>query len=347
MILAAVVIVWCSSIRAKAQDGNISPGPDGRLSGMDHRVALTWITQKGRYAPGNYGRRIRVDGRQRYYEVHLPPGYSPDTPMPVVMVLHGGGGYATLMRFQTGMDSVADRNGFIAVYPGGSGIRFPDRQLFWNAGYATTNPGFAAIDDVGFLTTVSKEVVTVFNADASRVYITGMSNGAQMCLKVAAERPNVFAAVAAVGAVRGTDEFAMAEGRRVPIAMFKGRDDNFGPFEGTDVKPAGRRSRMFHPYRVPSFDKAVRSWATWNQCEAQPEIQRIGNAERRLYRSKAGADVVGWILNDGGHTWPGGQSTRFEQRLGVGQINRDIVASQTMWEFFKRHRLPATQVVVP
>ena len=47
-----------------------------------------------------------------------------------------------------------------------------------------------------------------------------------------------------------------------------------------------------------------------------------------------GAEVLLWTLKDGGHTWPGGVS-RLSERI-VGKVNRDISASELMWEFFQR-----------
>lgn len=39
-------------------------------------------------------------------------------------------------------------------------------------------------------------------------------------------------------------------------------------------------------------------------------------------------------VEDGGHTWPGGQSIP-----GVGKTSRDIDATDEMWRFFQMYRL--------
>ena len=87
----------------------------------------------------------------------------------------------------------------------------------------------------------------------------------------------------------------------------------------------------------------IRTWIEHNGCSATPEVTRVGNARCLRYSGAAdGTETVLWVLEDGGHTWPGGQATRFEIRMGVGTINRDISASKVMWEFFKRYSLPQT-----
>jgi polyhydroxybutyrate depolymerase len=68
-------------------------------------------------------------------------------------------------------------------------------------------------------------------------------------------------------------------------------------------------------------------------------VQRIGNAVKKRYAwSKTGAQVVLWTLEDGGHTWPGGQLLPSEITAEAGNINTDISASPLMWEFFSKFR---------
>ena len=178
LIAAVGLFAWRLAARRRNQgSSSLSPGPAGLLSGVDHRVRLQWITRSGEYGPGNYGRRIRFDDRERYYEIHVPPGYSPGVPMPVVMVLHGGGGYAALVRTQSGMDAVSDEEGFVAVYPAGTNARFTDRRLTWNTGHPMKDPQQEKVDDVGFLSMVIDDLADYFSIDRRRIYATGISNG--------------------------------------------------------------------------------------------------------------------------------------------------------------------------
>ena len=74
-------------------DKKMSLGPGGRLTAQDLRIPIEWISTKRVYGPGDYARELNVDGRDRYYEVHVPPNYHPEKKMPVILVLHGGGGF--------------------------------------------------------------------------------------------------------------------------------------------------------------------------------------------------------------------------------------------------------------
>ena len=68
--------------------------------------------------PGDFARSVSVAGVTRNYLLHVPASYRRDTPAPVVMLLHGGGGSAATIGAATGgFSALADRNGFIAVYP--------------------------------------------------------------------------------------------------------------------------------------------------------------------------------------------------------------------------------------
>ena len=91
---------------------------------------------------------LRHDGRVRTYLVHLPASYSKDKAWPVVLVFHGGGGHGEQMASMTGFSRKADREGFIAVYPNGSG-RWQNRFLTWNSGNCCAWAYENRIDDSG------------------------------------------------------------------------------------------------------------------------------------------------------------------------------------------------------
>ncbi|UCE26200.1 MAG: phospholipase, partial [Candidatus Coatesbacteria bacterium] len=69
---------------------------------------------------------ITVDGVEREYYVHVPEGYDGPEPVPLVLALHGGGGKAEKMDKLTGFNDVADREGFIVVYPQGEDKHWND-----------------------------------------------------------------------------------------------------------------------------------------------------------------------------------------------------------------------------
>jgi len=95
------------------------------------------------------------------------------------------------------MDKLADRETFVAVYPNGTG-RFGNRLLTWNAGaccaYAMSNN----VDDVGFVRALVTKLTESIPIDRRRIYATGLSNGAMMSHRLAAEAADLIAAIAPV-----------------------------------------------------------------------------------------------------------------------------------------------------
>src|SRR6202035_2271000 len=88
----------------------------------------------------------------------------------------------------------ADAKGFVTVYPNGTGL---GPVQTWNAGGFVKGIESRA-DDVAFLKTLLDDVATRVNVDPKRVYACGMSNGAMMCYRLAAELSDRIAAIAPV-----------------------------------------------------------------------------------------------------------------------------------------------------
>src|SRR5262245_45014040 len=86
--------------------------------------------------PGDHTRTVLVEKRERSAIVHVPPSYDRRKPMPVVLVYHGASMNAKAMIYLTDLNETADKEGFIAVYPNGTGI---GDFLVWNAGGQTLN----------------------------------------------------------------------------------------------------------------------------------------------------------------------------------------------------------------
>ncbi|UCC95810.1 MAG: hypothetical protein JSW40_03450, partial [Candidatus Omnitrophota bacterium] len=129
------------------------------------KVPITWIPESNSYGPGDYGRRFQFGGKERFYEIHVPRNYKSGIPMPVVLVLHGGGGNPSLMRNMTGMDDFSEQEGFIVVYPAGTNPKYTDRWLFWNAG--SDREG---VDDVGYFSKVLDDLPKYFSVNTKRIY---------------------------------------------------------------------------------------------------------------------------------------------------------------------------------
>jgi len=327
-----------------ANEKGISPGPSFKMEYKDYRVPLLWLTEPGNYGPGDYGRRLKFQERDRYYEIHVPPQHKPGQAAPIVILIHGGGSSACVIRYESDMDKISDANGFIAVYPAGTHATFKDRFLYWNAGAPHKNPKQQKVDDVAFITVVLDDLPNFFSIDKKRVYATGISNGAQMSYRLAARLPDRIAAIAPISAQRPVGDFDPPPSQAIPIIYFHGKKDKYLKYDGGETFKSA-----FAPMVHKSAPESIATWVKHNGCDPiAVETKRQGNAVmQRWGKCKDNADVVFWTLEDGGHTWPGGFATRFEteggfiknESAGVGPINRDIKASQLMWIFFKQHSL--------
>ncbi|MCG8550885.1 MAG: hypothetical protein MI799_10835 [Desulfobacterales bacterium] len=65
----------------------------------------------GAVGPGTYLQKMdmRFNLLKRSYQVHVPPSYDPDTPLPLVVVIHGAFDNASGMEKATGFSELADR----------------------------------------------------------------------------------------------------------------------------------------------------------------------------------------------------------------------------------------------
>jgi polyhydroxybutyrate depolymerase len=317
------------------------------LGGSDVRVPAIWIEGDtegpGDYSlgSGEYGRVLVFEGRERFYKIHVPPKYDQSTPLPVVLVFHGGGGYPDAVRYESGMDSVADQKGFIVVYPAGtqSTQDYTDRLLIWNDGRPFYNGYYSTVDDVGFISAVLDDLSMWFRVDLKRTYASGFSNGAQFTYRLAKQLSNRIAAIAVVAGHRSANELFSPPPLPMPVIQFSGKQDLFAPYYGGSPQAVSFFEIAFETVLKP-VEETILSWVAFNQCYSKPvEVKRIGKAVKKRYGlCKTGAQVVLWTLEDGGHTWPGGKLLPAEITVGAGNINTDISASPLMWEFFSKYR---------
>ncbi|HET8647376.1 MAG TPA: PHB depolymerase family esterase, partial [Vicinamibacteria bacterium] len=141
--------------------------------------------------PGNYSQTIRSGDLDRHAIFHVPLGYDGRRPLPLVFVLHGFGGTAASMVNSTGLNAKADAEGFFVAYLDGMpcvplpGSPCDGSQQGWNNGL-TAGAGITA-DDVGFVRDALRHFQARVRVDIRRVYAAGLSNGAMMCHRLAAE----------------------------------------------------------------------------------------------------------------------------------------------------------------
>ena len=291
-------------------------------------------------APATYRVAIEHGEREREYLVHVPPAAEQGAPLPLVIALHGGGGKAETMDDLSKITPIADREGFLVAFPQGV-------SKSWNDGRKGTGSTAEKenVDDVGFIRAVVEDVAAKLALDRRRVYATGISNGAMMSSRLACEAADVVAAVAPVaGTVAEAFETWCRPGRPVAVIAFLSTKDPLVPFGGGQIE-------AFLPFlkrgRVVSADAFAAFWAANNGCQGERQItelpDRVQSDKSRVVLHEfggceGGATVALYVVEGGGHTWPGGQ--QYMTRWLVGRTNRDVSASELIWRFFAAQALP-------
>lgn len=276
-----------------------------------------------------------VDRVERGYELHVPAQIPPGG-LPLVVVLHGGGDDdpVRLIKQATRFDAKADTEGFAVVYPEAIDGHWNDGRLRRDRSHAED------VDDIAFVHAVVERVASTTAIDLRRVYLVGASNGGMMAYRIACERPQFFAAVAAVVANLPVG-LSCGPSRPVPMLVINGTDDPLMPWEGGKV-----RFGTQHLGAVLSAEATMQTWAHWNRCSGATETRTLPDqapADRtrvtRITYSDCQADVALFRVEGGGHTWPGaGQQT--VRRSAFGRTSRDIDATDEIWSFFSHTRAP-------
>jgi polyhydroxybutyrate depolymerase len=283
---------------------------------------------------GDFAETMVHHGLTRTFLYHIPPGASRDARLPVVLVLHGGGGSASaaINLTEGGFNDLADTEGFIAIYPQGTPEAVGNA---WSAGGAYD----PTADDVGFLLALLDHFEHRFNTDPGRIYACGMSNGAAMCYRLALEAAGRFAAIAAVGNNLYVSYATATPVARVPMLVMGGTADPLVPWEGGTISFLGIPSND-----VVSAAATVAFWASHNGCSATPVVEWLPDTDpadgTRVWtetyapNSDGRTTVLVGVLG-GGHMWPGGAPTGPEWLYG--KMCRDIDACQVLWDFFRPH----------
>ena len=292
-------------------------------------------------APGDYEVALTHKSLARSYLVHVPPKASEGAPLPVIVNFHGGGSNAKTQKWYTRMDAASDRDGYIAVYPNGSG-GIGTRFLTWNAGSCCGVSVLNGVDDVGFTLAVLDDLARRAYVDPARVYVTGLSNGSMMAYRVAAEASERIAAAGGVAGAMTLNGFKPKV--PVPVMHIHSLDDELALYTGGfgPLFPLGD-TRVFHT----SVEGMLKKWIAHNGCPAQGSVAALvtgapgpdarHTANRVVHAPcRDGVEVVLWKLAGPGHVWPGGQ--RDFMPLLLGTSSAVIDANRELWQFFSRFR---------
>ncbi len=268
---------------------------------------------------------LTSSGEERSYQLYVPKSYNPKTPAPLVITLHGYSSKPSDMVYSSRWNSLADKEGLIAVYPLAHGS-----PTYWRT-TGTSYPTESAEMDVQFISDIISDVESKYNIDAARIYINGMSNGGGMTIVLACHLADRLAAVGSVAGAYSYPQDLCSPSRPIPVILFHGTADPAIPYDG------GTSYGTIYP-SVPQF---ARNWAATNKCLENESTPQAGEISSVSYTHCAqNADVVLYTIIGGGHTWPGDTPAATPT---WGYTTEQIDATQLMWQFFEQHPLPATE----
>lgn len=278
--------------------------------------------------------KLPFGGRNRSYQIHVPPNLS--GAVPLVVVLHGGGGSATSTVKMTGFDAEADRAGFIAVYPNGTDHTRPLLNLAGKPGFLTWNAGTCCgyalenhVDDVGFIRAVVRQIENKYPIDAKRIYATGISNGGMMAYTLACKASDLFAAVGIVSGII-TDP-ACHPAQPVSVIHFHGSADRNVPING------GIGKKAFIKDNRPPVKGSIDFWVRADGCNITLQESHEPSLDIKSYTGcRNRTAVIYYVIENGGHSWPGGD--RISKLLDAP--SQAVNATEVMWQFFVAHPKP-------
>ena len=261
---------------------------------------------------GQQSFNFQHDGLDREYIYYAPNNLALDAPL--VFVAHGFTGSAQGMMSYSGMNAIADQNGFAVCYPQGTTDSWGDN--FWNVGF-NFHSG-VTVDDVDFLESLASFLQSNYQLSSNNTFITGFSNGGEICYLLAFDGSNVFKAFAPVAGTvlpNGTINNLFNPNMPVPIFVTHGYNDNDSFYDGDLYQ-------FWGPYL--GVDTLVNFWVNENSLtnfnvDTFPDLNNDGNItiSKKHFSSSTNNEV--WLYShNNGHNW--GDS--------------DIVIEQEIWDFF-------------
>jgi polyhydroxybutyrate depolymerase len=294
---------------------------------------------------------LQVGELEREYRLHLPTGYDPAKPVPLVLGFHGYTMTAELFENEyTSFSRHADEKGYVVAYPQATSFEVGGMTITsWNDLACNASPGSqgstcsdgafdyptppecgeprecdwcSCHDDVGFVSALLDELERTVCVDLDRVFATGMSNGAMFVHRLGCDLSDRFAAIAPSGGTlaRGFN-CAPGPSPKTSIINFHGTRDTTVPFDGTPASDG---------FLYTPSSQVMAAWAGPESQQCSPETSPYPTTKDGIEDFECiqhadcatGAEVVdcGW---NGGHDWP---------RKGEDQFSVDVI-----WDFFEKN----------
>ncbi|HTB32360.1 MAG TPA: alpha/beta hydrolase-fold protein [Bacteroidia bacterium] len=281
-------------------------------------------------------KKIIVDGRQREYLIHLPPNYESTEKHPILFGLHGGGGtYENTIKFYN-LNGLADKNGFIVIYPNAIG------KSWTIPGFSTrSRKADSTVDDVHFISVVLDTIIKNYKGDSTEVFTTGISRGGEFSLYLAYKLSKRITAIAPVCASVPAPVLKYYSFKHpTPVLLINGTLDPLIPYGGG----YGKYLRTDEPdegFDMASTDNLMKRIVFMEdslghvspKVIAMPDNDPDDGCTATKYEYDFSSVTVTLIkIDGGGHTWPGGK--QYLPKFIIGKVCRDFDAEDEIFNFF-------------
>lgn len=260
---------------------------------------------------------IRYKGNDHTYYLYIPASAGENCPL--VLVLHGYGGNAKGYRPE--MMEVADEGGFALCYP--QGEKNSVGKTGWNVGYPTQAD--LKSDDIAYIRFLAKSLVREHHFSEKNVFLSGMSNGGEMCYLQAYSNDRTFAAIASVAGLTMKWLYDSRKPRRpVPFMEVHGTADKTSLWEGDPAGEHGWGGYMAVPIAVAALVAADGCTAYSCEAPAFPRSDRV--TLHRFYdgqpawKNGPATEVLLYQVEGGSHSWS----------------LKDLDTCREIWQFFKK-----------
>ncbi len=281
----------------------------------------------------------------RAYRLYVPAAVASRDGLPLLVMLHGCEQDALVFAEGTRMNQLADRHGFVVLYPEQSRSANPFGCWNWFDPAVLSGAGEAAA-----IARIVRRAIKRYPVDPTRVYIAGMSAGGAMACVLANCYGTLFAAcaihsglmyraaaspLAAVAAMRrGSLNSALETVRQTTLTS-----PQSAAFVPTLVIH-GDLDKTVNPVNAEQIIEQARALAGYDSVPAKPLVETAGRrvaSSRRAYQlqdyERDGRIVLRKIIVEGlDHAWSGGDERhRFNDPQGPD-------ASQLIWDFVREFR---------
>ncbi len=246
-------------------------------------------------ASSNYSSEAAVVvGGDRPADLFLPTSYSKETPVPLLINLHGYTGESQSHSIYTFLQAAADKRNVAYIAP--NGLKDSAGSRFWNGSSACCNFGGSKVSDVEYINSLIEEISSKVSIDQSRIYLFGHSNGHFMSYKFACSTKDVVTAIAGLAGAMDSDPNACNK-EPMNILHIHGTGDLTILYDGGNL--------LGNPY--PSAQQSINQWSAINSCTKPTESQfdllqsmQGDDSSAISYTCKKGALEL-WRINGGVH----------------------------------------------